>query len=224
MADLKIITGADNFIERTNEIDLETDKKLAVKIIDDLKKALVQNNLQILSAPQIGYPYRIICMNFKSKSSKADIRHFINPIINRTRGFTLIRQKDISLPDREFIHPRSPEINMFYQTLDNGSLSSVFKGATAFLLQQSVDLLDGMTLETIGLEIDNQFDEATEEEKNELLEAYVKAVTEYKEQLEKEIKESPDLTAINNAANFMSQVSAGEIKIKKDLVLESSQE
>ena len=216
----QIVTDLEKFTERANEIDLETDRKLAINIIDELKEIIVKNNLQALSAPQIGYPYRIVCVNFKTKSSKPDIRHYINPIINQSRGFTLVRQKDVSLPNREFIHPRSPEVSMFYQSLDNGSLSSVFKGATAFLMQQCVDLLDGMTLETIGLEIDSQFDEATEEEKNELLEAYAKSVTEYKEQLEKEIKEDPDLTAINNAASFMSKVSTGEVKVKKDLTVE----
>ena len=217
---MDIITDLNKFVDRANEIDLEEDRKLISQIIDEMQATMEERNLQFLTAPQIGYPYRIICIGFKTKNSKLNIKHYINPIINNTKGFTLTRQKDASLPNREFIHPRSPEISMMYQTLATGSLGSVFKGVTAFILQQCVDLLDGMTLETIGLEIDSRFDEATEEEKNELLEAYVKSVTEYKEQLEKEIKEDPDLTAINNAANFMSKVGTGEVKVKKDLTVE----
>lgn len=215
-----IITNLGNFVERADEIDIENDKKLIFKIAGELKKTVIENNLQSLTAPQIGYPYRMVCVRFQSKSSTPDVRIYINPIISHTKGFTLVRQKDVSLPNREFIHPRSTEINMMYQTLEGGSFISTFTGAVAFQLQQTVDLLDGMTLETIGLEIDKMFDNATEEEKNELLEAYMKSVEEYKEQLKNDIKNDPNLSAIDNAANFMSQVEEGKIKLEKDLIVE----
>ena len=221
---VEIVTDLEKFIERASEINLERSKKLALKIANELKDTVIANNLQSLAAPQIGYPYRIICVKFQSKASTPDIRVYVNPIISHSKGFTLIRQKCASLPNREFIHPRSTEINMMYQTLEGGSFISTFTGAVAFQLQQLVDLLDGMTLETIGLEIDKNFDEATEEEKNELLEAYMKFVDEYKKQLEMDIKNDPDLSAIDNAAKFMSQVEAGEIKIEKNLKIEGPEE
>ena len=219
---LEIVTDLEKFTERADEISLDEDRKLAFRIAGELKRAVLDNGLQALSAPQLGYPYRLLCIRFQTKSSTPDVRVYINPIISQTKGFTLVRQKDVSLPSREFIHPRSTEINMMYQTLEGGSFISTFTGAVAFQLQQEVDLLDGMTLETIGLEVDELFDTAGEEEKNELLEAYLKAVDEYKSKLEAEIKENPDLSAINNAAKFMSQVESGEIRIEKNLKIEGS--
>lgn len=221
---LEIVTDLEKFTERADEISLDEDRKLAFRIAGELKRAVLDNGLQALSAPQLGYPYRLLCIRFQTKSSTPDVRVYINPIISHTKGFTLVRQKDVSLPGREFIHPRSTEINMMYQTLEGGSFISTFTGAVAFQLQQEVDLLDGMTLETIGLEVDELFDTASEEEKNELLEAYLKAVDEYKSKLEAEIKENPDLSAINNAAKFMSQVESGEIRIEKNLKIEGSTE
>lgn len=221
---LEIVTDLEKFTERADEISLDEDRKLAFRIAGELKRAVLDNGLQALSAPQLGYPYRLLCIRFQTKSSTPDVRVYINPIISHTKGFTLVRQKDVSLPGRGFIHPRSTEINMMYQTLEGGSFISTFTGAVAFQLQQEVDLLDGMTLETIGLEVDELFDTASEEEKNELLEAYLKAVDEYKSKLEAEIKENPDLSAINNAAKFMSQVESGEIRIEKNLKIEGSTE
>lgn len=221
---LEIVTDLEKFTERADEISLDEDRKLAFRIAGELKRAVLDNGLQALSAPQLGYPYRLLCIRFQTKSSTPDVRVYINPIISHTKGFTLVRQKDVSLPGREFIHPRSTEINMMYQTLEGGSFISTFTGAVAFQLQQEVDLLDGMTLETIGLEVDELFDTASEEEKNELLEAYLKAIDEYKSKLEAEIKENPDLSAINNAAKFMSQVESGEIRIEKNLKIEGSTE
>lgn len=221
---LEIVTDLEKFTERADEISLDEDRKLAFRIAGELKRAVLDNGLQALSAPQLGYPYRLLCIRFQTKSSTPDVRVYINPIISHTKGFTLVRQKDVSLPGREFIHPRSTEINMMYQTLEGGSFISTFTGAVAFQLQQEVDLLDGMTLETIGLEVDELFDTASEEEKNELLEAYLKAVDEYKSKLEAEIKENPDLSAINNAAKFMSQVENGEIRIEKNLKVEGTTE
>lgn len=220
----KIITDLEKFTDRANEIDLEKDKKLALEIAKELKEVLAEDNLQSLSAPQIGYPYRMACVRFQSKSSTPDVRIYINPIISHAKGFTLVRQKCASLPDREFIHPRSTEINMMYQTLEGGSFASTFTGVAAFQLQQEVDLLDGMTLETIGLEIDDQFDKATEEEKNELLGAYAIEIDSYYKKLTEDIKNDPDLVAIDHAAKFMSSVAAGEVKLKHDLVVEKPEE
>lgn len=220
----EIITDLEKFTERANEIDLEENKKLALKIIEELKDIIIRDNLQSLSAPQIGYPYRILCIKFQTKSIKPDVRAYINPIISGAKGFTLVRQKCVSLPGREFIHPRNTEINMMYQTIEGGSFVSTFTGAVAFQLQQEVDLLDGMTLETIGLEIDEMFDKAKEKEKNKLLEAYMEVIDSYKKQLEDDIKSDPNLSAIDNAANFISQVNSGKIRTEKNLEIKGSEE
>lgn len=221
---MDIITDLEKFTERANEISIEEDRKLIFRIAGDLKSTLLEKGLNSLSAPQIGYPYRMICVRFQTKSSTPDVRVYINPIISHFKGFTLTRQQCASMPGREFIYPRNTEINMMYQTLEGGSFISTFTGAVAFLLQQEVDLLDGITLETLGLEVDKDFDSASEEEKNELLEAYMKVIDDYKKQLEEDIKNDPNLSAIDNAATFMSQVDRGEIKLEKNLEVEVVEE
>ena len=217
---MDIVTDLSKFVERTPEISVTEDRKLLLEIVNKLKDTLLEKNLISLSAPQIGYPYRVIAVRFFKKAAKPDIRIYINPMISQSKGFTLVRQKCESMPDREFIHPRSTEINMMYQTPEGGSFGSSFKGNVAFLLQQQVDLLDGITLDTMGLEIDERFDKAPEEEKNELLEAYMRYVEGYKNQLMEDIKNNPDLSAINNAAKFMSSVDAGEIKLGSEITVE----
>ena len=72
--------------DRAEEINLEKDFKLAQKIISDLGSYMIKNNVGALAAPQIGYPYRIFCVMYKTKK-KTDIKAYINPPLVFITGF-----------------------------------------------------------------------------------------------------------------------------------------
>ena len=74
-----------------------------------------------------------------------------------------------------------------------------------------MDILDGVFIDEIGLEIDHLFDEASEAEKNQLLAVYMNQLQQYRVQLNKEIDSNPDLKQLKDAVNYMQAVKEGKI-------------
>ena len=204
-----IITDTALLSDRADEIDVEEDKELVAQIILELKDTiLADKNIAALAAPQIGYKYRIFCINFDG-----DIRTFINPIITDVEGTCLVRESCPSLPDREFVIPRNESIVAIYQTGDILPEANRFKDIAAAVFQQQVNLLDGVLISDYGLEIDENFDKATEEERNELLDFYVESLKEYTEKCNAEIEENAELKQISDAIDFINKVSTGEVTL-----------
>lgn len=210
---MNIITDTDKLSVRVSEIDVRDNKKLIGEIANKLEETMKEHNIRALAASQIGYDVRMFCIEFKTKKGKSNYRYFINPIIGADKGFTLVRQSDPSLPGKEFIHPRSNQITLMYQSLDGHSFGYDFVGLTAFTMQQMVDLLDGVMLDELGLEIDERFDQATESEKNDLLLAYSKMLGERKKLLDEDINSNSELKMVNDAIKFMKSVQSGETRL-----------
>ena len=202
-------------IDRAEEIDLDKDFKLAQKIISDLGSYMIKNNVGALAAPQIGYPYRIFCVMYKTKK-KTDIKAYINPVITTISGFILIRQKCENIPGKEFIHPRYTKIGLSFLDIDKESKGFDFVGQTAFAMEQMMDILDGVFLDEMGLEIDELFDQASEEEKNELLKVYMNQLEAYRRELNKNIESTPELKQLKDAVDYMQAVKEGRIQVEKD--------
>lgn len=218
---MEILVYDDSLNERASEINYNDNKKLIHIVANALEETMKEYNLKALAAPQIGYNIRMFCIEFKTKKGKSSYRHYVNPIIGADKGFTLVRQSDPSLPGKEFIHPRSNQITLMYQSLDGHSFGYDFVGLTAFTMQQMVNLLDGVLLDEIGLEIDERFDQATEKEKNELLEAYSKYLEERKKMLDADINSNPELKQVNDAIKFMQSVRAGETKLGEGVKIDN---
>ena len=208
------LVDKDTIVDRAEEIDLTKDFKLAQKIVFELGSYMNKHNIGALSAPQIGYPYRIFCVKYKTKK-KTDIKAYINPVITSTSGFILIRQKCDSIPGKEFIHPRYTKIGMSFLDIDKESKGFDFVGQTAFAMEQMLDILDGIWIDEMGLEVDHLFDEASEEEKNQLLQAYVTQLGIYGNRLNKSIDEDPDLKRIKDAVAYMQSVREGKTVVER---------
>ena len=217
---MDIVQDIEKLSNRASEIDVKDNKVLINEVVNKLQETMQQHNLRALTAPQIGYDLRIFCIEFKTKKGKPNYRYFINPIISADKGFTLVRQSDPSLPGKEYIHPRSNQITLMYQSPDGHSFGYDFVGLTAFTMQQMVDLLDGVLLDEIGLEVDADFDKAAEEEKNELLTAYGEMLKKRKEILDEDINSDPELKRVNDAIKFMKSVRAGETKLGEGVKLD----
>lgn len=197
-------------VDRAEEIDLGKDFKLAQKIVSDLGSYMVKHNVGALAAPQIGYPYRIFCMMYKTKK-KTDIKAYINPIVTSMGGSILIRQRCENLPGREFIYHRYSKIGLSFMDIDKESKGFDFIGQTAFAMEQMVDILDGIVIDELGLEIDEMFDQASEEEKNQLLDAYMIQLQKYHKVIDKEIDTDPELKQLKDAVDYMQAVKEGKV-------------
>lgn len=207
---MDIITDVEKLSIRADEVDVRKDNKEIREITVSLKNAVREHNLLSLSAPQIGIDKRIFVINFNG-----DIRTFINPMITNVKGFELSRETCSSIPDKTFIRPRHNDIQVMYQTPLGKIESKQFMGAAARVFQHCLDHLDGLLLSDIGLEIDEMFDNATEEERTEVINMYLDSLDIKQKEVDKEIQEDKELKQIADGITFMEKVKKGEVQIEQ---------
>lgn len=213
---MEYITDVEELTQSSIEIDIKKDNKKMREIITELKYRIGKDNLTALSAPQIGEKYRIFCIKFtekKGKKASETIKTFINPIVTGIKGIVVDREADICIPNKQFIIVRNNELSLLYQNPLGNNLSQKFSGKSSAVVQLMMDHLDGILLTDLGLEIDEKFDEASEEEKNELIEAYLNSLDVYKKQVDEEIENNKELKSMQDAVKFIQSVRNGETKL-----------
>lgn len=193
---------------RSREIDPRKEGTFVQQVVLDLKATMRANDYEYLCAPQIGYGVRIFCIRF----GKDDYRSFINPIIENNSNFHLARETCYSLPNKTFIRPRFGKCNIIYMTPLGKIETRNIVGRSAVVFQHCIDHLDGLLLEDVGLEIDELFDNATDEEREEVIEAYMQALDLKQKNLHEVIKEDPELNQIEEASKFIQAVQNGEVQ------------
>lgn len=209
---LKIETDSNKLGVRSEEINTVTKATKVESIIKDLKSSLRDRTDAVaLCAPQLGHKTRIFCIKF----ANGDIRAFINPMITKTEGLHLTRETNISLENKHYIVPRHDRIIAIYQTPVGTPEENAFEGVVAEVFQQMVNMLDGVLISDIGLEIDDDFDKATKEEQTEVINAWLDAIKLTDKKLQEEIEADPALSETKKAIEFMTGVATGEVKLEK---------
>lgn len=206
-----IITDEVVLSERAEEIDTLHDSQLLQEITKYLKRTLrKRDDLFALSAPAIGYNKRVFCMKFENDQ----IKTFINPVIESysPNGMQLSREKCSSLPGKEYIRVRNNDIRVMYQRPTGEAESNRLLGKAALVFQHEMDHLEGVLISDIGLEVIPEFDEATDEERSEVIKEYLDSLDIRLKQTNDEIQNDPELKQIDDATKFMTGVLTGEIK------------
>ena len=209
MAVKTVITDYEAYDNRAEEIDLRKEGKLAQQTIIDLKHTIQKNNYVCLAAPHIGVNKRIVCINFNGQ-----IRTFINPLMGQVKGFELSRESCPAIPGKQFIRPRHNDINVMYQTPLGKVESLSFKGMAAKVMQYGIDILDGLLLSDIGLELDENWDKATQEERDAVIDMYLESLDLQRKQIKVEIENDPESKQLMDAIAFMESVERGETQIE----------
>lgn len=198
--------------DRCDEVNIKTENDLVRQITLELKDTVRNSDKCVgLAAPQIGYNKRMFVINFNG-----DIRTFINPVIANAKGLTLSREGCMSCPGKEYIIPRNTEIEVHYQTPLGKIESRKIIGYAATVFQHELNHLDGAMISDIGLEITEEYDKASEEEKMELLKAYMDSLDLKAKELNKEIEEDKDLKQINDAIKFTEGLVKGEVEVETE--------
>lgn len=214
MADyvLKIIDDVEKLKDRCDEISVFAEEKRVTKIVNELKDTLYNNpNLVALSAPQLGYKERIFCIKFANK----ELRAFVNPMITKSEGIHLCRENNPSIPGKEYIMPRNNKIIVTFQTPTGKIEENIFEGVVAEVIQQQVNMLDGVLLSDFGLEVLPEFDKASKEEQDEVINWWLDNLKKQNESLSKEIDSNEDLHQVKKAIEFLTKVASGEIKTEE---------
>lgn len=216
---LKIITDLNKFQERIDEINGATSFETVKHTIADLKKTLDANkDLVGLCAPQIGVNLRIFCVKMSNNKVKA----FLNPIIVKGDGLHLSREVNPSFPNKQFIIPRKNTVHVAYQEADGRPNSESYSGAYGEIVQQMIEMLDGILLSDYGLDLDDvggieAFDKASKKDKEAVIQMYLENIKATYSDMKETIDNTPELKEINDEIEFMTKYINGEIKpVDKD--------
>lgn len=204
----EIVTDVEALSQRSDEFNLKKKGQEIRELIIDLKDTVREHNLTSLAGVQIGSPLRVLVINFNG-----EIRSFCNPIITSTNGIKLSKEKCCSIPDKEFLITRYSDIGIAYLTPLGEPKSTRLVGVAAEVFQHALDHLDGLLVSDFGLEIDDDFEDATDEEKEAIIRLYLDSLDIRIKDLKEEINADKDLRDLDNAIKLMSEVQKGTIEL-----------
>lgn len=127
-----------------------------------------------LAAPQIGKLERIFVVNFKAGETN-DFKSFINPMIISVKGTAMSREKCVNL-GKQYIVVRYHNVAISYMTPMGKIETAKFTGSAARVIQYLTDHLNGISLKDIGLEIDDDFDLLSDEDKQSIITQYLEGL------------------------------------------------
>lgn len=223
---LKIITDVELLSERCDEVNVFLRKKDLTRTIKELKATLKANkDLMALAGPQLGYKDRVFCIKF----ADGEIKTFINPIITKIQGRKLTIENNPSIPGKEFMVQRPERILLGYQNIDGTVESDLeFKYPVSAVFDQMIDILDGILLfkyEQQGLEIDDDYYKASEEEKDEVNKWYVETYLPAKiKEIEDIAKDDKDIKQAQDAIAFLTKLANKEVELANDKPVEEKKE
>lgn len=202
----EIITDYTILSDRCDEVDVRKDGKYIQETVLVLKNTIRANEGMLgLSANQVGRKGRIICLNFNGK-----IKSYVNPIITNAKGLRMSREACHSIPDRQFLRVRSDIVDITYQTPLGKIESTSLYGIAATVMQHHIDHLDGLLLEDVGMEVFSDFDEATDEEREEVIKMYLDSLDVRAEEMSKDLENDEEGKQFTDALRFMESVKNGE--------------
>ena len=214
----KIITDPTKLCERMDEINSSTSLQTVKSIVSKLKRVLYDHpEVAAVCAPQIGSNLRLFVVKV-AKSESERFRVFINPMVVSREGTHLSRENNLSFPNKEFIIPRSNKVHVAYQQLEGYITSETYIGTYGEVVQQMIEMLDGITIADYGLDLDDvggvkEFDKATQKDKAQVISMYLDNLKQTYKDLNIEIQEDPELKAIDDSIKFTTGILTGEIKL-----------
>lgn len=205
-----LITDYDELSEISEEVDVTKANKEVQDIVIKLKNTMRANpDMLGLSAPQIGFKKRIFCLNFDG-----DIRTFVNPVIDYAdlaKGqLTLSLETCHSDNNQKYLRLRYDNITVMYQTPTGEIKSCNLLGVAANLYQHHVDHLNGILLSDIGLPIEDDFFDMTEDEQSQIINMYLDSIDMSNANIKDEIKNNEELAKLDDMARFIDSVNKGE--------------
>ena len=107
---------------------------------------------------------------------------------------------------------------MTYQTPLGAVETRTFAGLAAGAVQYGLDMLDGILLNAVGLELDENWDNATEEERDEVLEMYCESLDLKRKKMNKELDEDPEAKSMLQAVELLTAVKDGKVELQYEKV------
>ena len=192
----------------------------SIPLISDVKDYGRKNNLPYSVPRFVGGNHSYICTKYIGKHKEEIWITQINPIILSTQGFVYVEETQHGV-EGTYLVPRHPRILAAW--VEAGSLKPVQRelvGLGALQFQQALHAVNGLFISDFGLRIDNneEYQNATDEERGKIVENYFKAL---KETYETELKENKDtkdyISAVSWAAEKIELSNAAEGVLPADI-------
>lgn len=198
---MELVKDYKQLSERCDEVVLQdyiSTKKIIYALTDAFKE---DKDLIFLSAPQIGLKKRAFALKFND-----EIRIFFNPMISYFSKESYLSREKCICNDKEYLVVRNKSVELTFQNKNGTIYKNVFKEPVSAIVQCMIDSLEGVVVSDYGLEIISEFDEASEEEKQEVINMYLEQLKTKNDEMQEEIKNDENLSKINEAIDFMSNV------------------
>ena len=193
---------------RCDEIDLGKDPVFSASLVASLKKALRESEEAATAAPLEGSKARVFCVKFAG----GDIRAFVNPMVVGKSGVVMSDEHQIGVSPKRWIAPRFRDVDLAYQTPTGKPEVGTFKGAAALVIQQMVDLLDGVLLEDFALEVLDGWDNLPSEDRKAVFKAYLDSLAKRKEAAEEAVESDPEAKAVDGEVGFVKAYYEGKVE------------
>lgn len=170
-----------------------------------LKDYMRQNQKSLYCTPQLldqEEPKSIMVLRMRNK--KRDVlMTMINPIILETKDTIAVEETQDQI-EGTYLNIRHPQLHVAYLALPGAVPTEVtLSGKSAIIFQQALRLMQGISIDIFGLRIDDmkEYQEGTEEERQEIIGNYIKALKEVSE----ESLQDEDTQEYIKATEFMAE-------------------
>lgn len=111
-----------------------------------------------------------------------------------------------------------------YQTPLGKVESNTFKGMAAHAVQYGIDILDGLLLSDVGFELDENWDKATQEERDEVIQMYLESLDLQEKNIKKDIEQDEEAKDLMKQVTVAERMARGEITVEPILNTEDEKE
>lgn len=206
---IELNTNIEELSTRAVEWNVKENQDISTKLVQDLDFAMDDHpELAFLVAQEVGHTERAIDVRFSD-----DTHIFMNPIFKTSDRIALSREYD-RITKKEYIVPRFSNIELIFQDCLGGVKAIKLEGIAAMVVSQAMDMLDGVYPNDLGLEIIPEFDEASPEEQQEIINEYLNNYIKnaYKA-LDEDLSNNESIKEEWNAIKFMAAKSKGDVEI-----------
>lgn len=207
----EIDTNSEVFFKKTDEFKItKEDTELAEEVVEDLTDTLKANpDRYYICANEIGRTERAAVVKFGD-----EYLEFLNVIFQEKLKPEMIREIDPS-DGKEYIMPRFTDTTICYQTKTGEVKANKLNKEASVVFCQVVNCLNGLHDADYGLEIIPEFDQATDEERAEVINAYIESINQMRDELDEELSKNEEVKDWWNKFKFDAAVASGKVEFEK---------
>lgn len=206
------IVYGEKYNQRALEWDMELDKERTKDLIKDINETLKGcENRFYLCSNEIDLDERLIGVKFGE-----DVLVLINPIYQTKEDMKLVREIDYET-GKEYIMPRYHKVIICYQDVEGENKACRFDNDAAIVLSQAMDCIEGIHPGDYGLEIMPEFDEASKEEQQELIDYWLNSLKEKFNKYDEELSLDEESNKYWMQYKYNEAVDNGTVEISREV-------